>query len=39
MQIGDKHIEKAYLGDVELTPGNAFLGTVPLIDSETEPRP
>lgn len=34
MQIGDKHIDKAYLGTIELTPGNAFIGTEPVIDEE-----
>ena len=32
MQIGTLHITKAYLGHVELTPNNAFIGTTPVID-------
>lgn len=33
MYIGSFHITKAYLGSMELTPTNAFIGTKPVIDS------
>ena len=36
MQVGSLHITKAYLGHLELTPGNAFIGLTPVIDRNVE---
>lgn len=36
MRIGNIIIKKAYLGNKQLSPSNAFLGTVPVIEGEKE---
>lgn len=36
MQAGSTNITKAYLGSIELTQTNAFIGTVPVIDGASD---